>query len=52
MLVGNEVLRIDMDKQQQTAIAVESGATGLFTVDSGRIRVVYPAKVEYFSFEA
>ena len=52
LLVGNEVLRIDMDKQQQTAIAVESGATGLFTVDSGRIRVVYPAKVEYFSFEA
>ena len=52
LLAGNQALRIDIDKQQQTAIAVESGATGLFAVDSGRIRVVYPAKVEYLSFEA
>ena len=53
LLTGNEAVRIDIDKQQQqTAITIENGATGLFAVDDGQIRVVYPAKVEYLSFEA
>lgn len=52
LLAGSEAVRIDIDKQQQTAIAIENGATELFVVDGGQIRVVYPAKVEYFSFEA
>lgn len=52
LLAGGEVVRIDIDKQLQTAKAVENGATGLFVVNGGEIRVVYPAKVEYLSFEA
>jgi hypothetical protein len=52
LLSGNEVVRIDVDKQQQTAKAVENGATGLFVVDGGQVRVAYPAKVEYLSFKA
>ena len=51
LLTGNEAVRIDIEKQHQTAVAIESGATGLFAVDEGQIRVVYPAKVEYRSFE-
>ena len=51
LLAGNEVVRIDVDEQQQTVKPVENGATGLFWVDGSQVRVVYPAKVEYLSFE-
>ena len=50
LLAGNEVIRIDIDKQQQAALPIEAGASELFALDRGEARVVYPAQVAYLAF--
>ena len=51
LLAGTDVVCIDARNQKQSVIAVESGATDLFAVDAGQIRVVYPAKAVYLQFK-
>ena len=51
LLSGETVTRIDPDGNVSKAISVEAGATELFVVDDKQIRVIYPAKAIYVSFE-
>lgn len=51
LLSGARVIRLDVRSGEQTEQAVDAGAIGLYIVDSGALRIVYPAKAEYLSFK-
>ena len=46
------VTHIRTETDIAVTLAVEEGATDLFAVEQGEIRVVYPAKAEYLTFSA
>ena len=46
------VTRIETENDTLATMGVEEGATDLFVLEQGKIRVVYPAKAEYLAFSA
>ena len=51
LLSGERAVHIDADSDTQTELPVSAGATDLYIVDDGAVRVVYPAKTEYYAFK-
>ena len=51
LLSRESAVRISTDTGKRTALPTGSEATGLYIVDDGKLRVVYPAKAEFLSFE-
>lgn len=50
LLSGERVIHVDTDRAGQTELTASEGATALYIVDDGAVRVVYPAKTEYLAF--
>ncbi len=50
LLSEGTVTRIDTDDGASTSSEIETGATGMYRVDDGAVRVVYPAKAVYVAF--
>ena len=50
-LSGDRAVRLDTDTKKVTERSIEQGATDMFCVGDGQLRLVYPAKVEYLVFE-
>ena len=51
LLLGERVLRVDVASAAMTEQTVGAGATDLYIVQNGAVRVIYPAKAEYLSFK-
>ena len=50
LLSGDRAVHVDVDTAEQTTAVVAAGATDLYIVDNGAVRIVYPAKAEYLAF--
>lgn len=50
LLSGERAVRVDVKNAEMTEITVTAGATDLYIVDECAVRVVYPAKTEYYIF--
>ncbi len=50
LLSGERAVRVDVDTAEQTEQVIAAGATDLYIVDDGAVRIVYPAKAEYLAF--